>query len=92
MERYEKNHPREEEQHRTRIPVFLSEFPLRTEPRQAAISLLDDLGTRAIPQRSVSAPQLTKQLARLMTECGVEIALLDEFHHLIETKSYGRST
>ncbi|WP_422132808.1 TniB family NTP-binding protein [Endozoicomonas sp. ALD040] len=87
MEKYEKDHPHEEESCRTRIPVFLSEFPLRTEPRQAAISLLDDLG-HELPPKGLSAPQLTKQLAKLMHECEVEIALLDEFHHLIETKSY----
>ena len=32
--------------------------------------------------------QLTKQLVKLIKACGVEIILLDEFHNLIETRSY----
>ncbi|GAA4651560.1 hypothetical protein GCM10023116_38440 [Kistimonas scapharcae] len=86
-EQYLRLNPRQEQAERTLISVFSTEFPDKTVPRQAAICFLEDLGHDLSP-KGISAPQLTKMLARLMQECGVEISLLDEFQHLIETKSY----
>ncbi len=86
-EQYLRLNPREELAERTLIPVFSSEFPDRTVPRQAAICFLEDLGHDLSP-KGISAPQLTKMLAKLMVACGVEISLLDEFQHMIETKSF----
>ena len=86
-EQYLRMNPRKEEAERTYIPVFSAEFPDKTVPRQAAISFLEELGHELSP-KGLSAPQLTKQLSGLMTQCGVEVSLLDEFQHLIETKSY----
>ena len=86
-EQYLELNPRKELSERTLIPVFSSEFPDKTVPRQAAISFLEDLGHDLSP-KGLSAPQLTKMLSKLMVSCGVEISLMDEFQHMIETKSY----
>ena len=46
-----------------------------------------DLGHELSPKGMLDT-QLTKQLVKLIKACGVEIILLDEFHNLIETRSY----
>ena len=79
--------PIKEEPERSVINVFSSDFPDQPVPRQAAINFLQDLGHELSP-KGLSAPELTRILANLMINCGVEISLLDEFQHLIETKSY----
>ena len=87
IEEYLRLNPRREESERSVINVFPSQFPDKTEPRQAAICFLKDLGHELSP-KGLSAPELTTILTNLMKRCGVEISLLDEFQHLIETKSY----
>ena len=87
FEQYLKMNPPNEEDERTHVTVFSSEFPGRTEPKQAALCFIEDLG-HDLPSHDLKPPQLTKILARLMVQCGVEISLFDEFQHLIETQSY----
>ncbi|WP_461536021.1 TniB family NTP-binding protein [Spongorhabdus nitratireducens] len=84
---YLRRNPPREEQERSVISVFSGDFPDRTVPKQAAICFLEDLG-HELSSKGLSAPQLTKILANLMKQCAVEISLLDEFQHLIETKSF----
>ncbi|WP_422136753.1 TniB family NTP-binding protein [Endozoicomonas sp. ALD040] len=84
---YLRLNPTREELERSVVSVFSSDFPDRTVPKQAAICFLEDLG-HELSSKGLSAPQLTKILANLMRQCGVEISLLDEFQHLIETKSF----
>ena len=85
--KYKKQHPGKEESERTFIPVFLSEFPAKATPREAAVTMAMDLGHELSPKGMLDT-QLTKQLVKLIKACGVEIILLDEFHNLIETRSY----
>ena len=85
--KYKKLYPGREESERTFIPVFLSEFPPKTSPREAAVTMAMDLGHELSPKGMLDI-QLTKQLVKLIKGCGVEVILLDEFHNLIETRSY----
>lgn len=87
MEKYLQLNPVEEEKERTKLTVLFSELPFKTDPKDAAINLLDDMG-HDLPNRGLSPSELTKVAGKLMSNCGVEICMLDEFHHLIETKSY----
>ncbi|MCW7555917.1 TniB family NTP-binding protein [Endozoicomonas gorgoniicola] len=84
---YLRLNPNREESERSIINVFSSEFPDKTVPREAAICFLQDLG-HELSSRGLTEPELTRLLTNLMTHCGVQISLLDEFQHLIETKSY----
>ncbi|MBO9484720.1 TniB family NTP-binding protein [Salinisphaera sp. G21_0] len=84
---YLRLNPIREESERSVINVFSSDFPEQSVPRQAAICFLQDLGHELSP-KGLLAPELTRILANLMIHCGVEISLLDEFQHLIETESY----
>ncbi len=54
-EQYLRLNPKIEQAERTVTPVFSSEFPDRTVPRQAAICFLEDLGHDLSP-KGISAP------------------------------------
>ena len=48
--KYKNLYPGREENERTVIPVFLSEFPAKTTPREAAVTMAMDLGHELSPK------------------------------------------
>lgn len=86
IKHYKKKYPNVEEAERTRIPVLVSLIPKAKHPKPVVSQLLRDLGD---PLDGVGGDStaLTHRLVTLLKGAGVELIILDEFQHLIETKS-----
>lgn len=86
IKQYLANHPRVEEADRTKIPVLVSLIPKAKHPKPVVSQMLRDLGD---PLEGVGGDStaLTDRLVTLLKNTGVELIILDEFQHLIETKS-----
>ncbi|WP_019616898.1 TniB family NTP-binding protein [Psychromonas ossibalaenae] len=86
IKRYCASHPRIEEADRTKIPVLVSLLPKAKHPKPVVSQLLRDLGD-PLSGTGADTDQLTDRLVILLKATGVELIILDEFQHSIETKS-----
>ena len=77
--------PRVEEQAGTRIPVFYVETPSPVTVKGMAATMLAQLGDPAAHSGTLWA--MNFRLVRLMKACGVELVILDDFHHLIDKET-----
>lgn len=73
--------PRVHETERTHIPVLLVTVPSSPTSKSLAGAILEALGRKNAHRGT--APEKTTWLHEFFTRCGVEMLLLDEFHHLL---------
>ena len=73
--------PRVHEAERTHIPVLLVTVPSSPTSKSLAGAILEALGRKNAHRGT--APEKTTWLHEFFTRCGVEMLLLDEFHHLL---------
>ncbi|MBO1256692.1 TniB family NTP-binding protein [Alteromonas sp. 5E99-2] len=87
IEQYMKNNPRStlvsEEDERTIIPVLYCELPKAKHPKPVAVELLKRLGDPV--KASGDANSLLDDIADLLSKTKVELIIIDEFQHAIET-------
>ena len=74
-----------EEPERTVIPVVATIIPSPTTPKQVAQQLLNELGDPLAGRGNIG--ELGFRLTQLLINCRVQLIILDEFQHLIETDS-----
>jgi len=75
--------PRVETPSGTEIPVFYMETPSPVTVKGMAISMLTKLGDPAAKNGDTAA--LSSRLAELLIACKVQLVILDDFHHLIDS-------
>src|SRR5471030_2008576 len=68
------------------IPVFVASLPSKATIKGVAKTILKAMGA---PRSSGGdIVDLTNRLVELIKNCGVELLILDEFHHLLPTVGY----
>ena len=77
--------PRIEEQDGTRVPIFYTETPSPVTVKGMAAAMLAGLGDPAAYRGTLWS--MNFRLINLMIACQVELAILDDFHHLIDKKT-----
>ncbi|GLR13683.1 transposase [Chitinimonas prasina] len=82
IKQYAKQHPRQEEAERSRIPVMVTSVPVPADIRGLAAQMLRALGAHLV--ETGSAAYRTERLIQMIAACGVELIFLDEFQHLVE--------
>ena len=87
IKQYMKNNPRSsqvtEEYEGAIIPVLYCELPKAKHPKPVAVELLTELGDPI--NASGDANSLLNQIADLLKKTKVELIIIDEFQHAIET-------
>lgn len=81
--RYARDYPRRDTAEGTVVPVFSVQTPSPATVKSMASAMLKGLGDPAWNRGTTSA--LNARLIELMAVCGVELVILDDFHHLIDT-------
>ena len=79
---YRRLHPPEETETATRQPVLKVTLQPNARPKGIAADLLLALGDPAWSSGTVQT--LTNRAVRLLKHCGVELIVMDEFHHLFD--------
>lgn len=82
---YHRRFPREHLAERTVVPVLLVTVPASPTARSLAGSILEALGQKKAHRGT--APEKTAWIYELFAKCGVEMVILDEFHHLFYAPS-----
>ena len=82
---YARRYPRTVTKEGTVIPVLSTSAPSITTKRSLPTRLLRDLGDGAA-HRGTSVTQ-TLRIIKLVEDCGVELIILDEFQHFIDSDS-----
>jgi hypothetical protein len=82
VDHYLRQHPLEETDTGTRQPVLKVTLQPDTSPKGIAADLLLALGDPAWSRGTVQS--LTSRAVKLLEHCGVELIVLDEFHHLFD--------
>ncbi len=77
--------PRIEEQDGTRVPIFYTETPSPVTVKGMAAAMLARLGDPASYRGTLWS--MNFRLINLMIACQVELAILDDFHHLIDKET-----
>jgi len=77
--------PRVETEEGTDIPIFYVLTPSPVTVKGMAEAMLQQLGDPAAHRGS--QPSLNSRLSKLIVACKVELVVLDDFHHLIDTKT-----
>lgn len=80
---YARAFPRIETLNGSEIPVFYMETPSPVTIKGMAISMLVRLGDPAAAKGTSST--LSDRLAYLLIQCKVQLVILDDFHHLIDS-------
>ena len=75
-------HPAQETDHGTRQPVLKVTLQPDVRPKGIAADLLLALGDPAWSSGTVQT--LTNRAVKLLQDCGVELMVMDEFHHLFD--------
>lgn len=75
--------PRQHKADHTYIPVLLVSVPPSPTARSLAGAILEALGRKKVYR--ATAPEKTTLIYELFAKCGVEMIILDEFHHLFYT-------
>mgnify|MGYP002623709455 FL=1 len=82
VDHYIRQHPREETETATRQPVLKVTLQPDARPKGIAADILLALGDPAWSSGTVQT--LTNRANKLLQRCGVELIVLDEFHHLFD--------
>jgi hypothetical protein len=82
---YARQFPRYETGPATLIPVFYLETPSPVTVKGLAQKMLEELGDPAAHKGN--QPALNSRLIHLIRECGVELVILDDFQHLIDSET-----
>ena len=82
VDHYRRLHPSEETETGTRQPVLKVTLQPDARPKGIASDLLLALGDPAWSSGTVQT--LTNRAVRLLKHCGVELIVMDEFHHLFD--------
>jgi hypothetical protein len=82
VDHYYRLHPPEETETATRQPVLKVTLQPDARPKGIAADLLLALGDPAWSSGTVQT--LTNRAVRLLRHCGVELIVMDEFHHLFD--------
>ncbi len=82
---YAHQYPRRREKESVIAPVLLASIPVPATAKSLATRLLEALGD-PMAARGTTVNQ-TQRVARLIKECGVELVILDEFQHFIDSES-----
>jgi len=85
IRRYASEFPRQETRYGTTVPVFYMETPSPATVKTMASVMLEQLGDPAAHIGTVGS--LNSRLIRLLVACQVELVILDDFHHLIDTET-----
>lgn len=83
MRQYAAGFPRRETRAGTCIPVFYLETPSPATVKTMASVMLESLGDPAAHLGTIGS--LNSRLIKLLQACEVELVILDDFHHLIDT-------
>lgn len=79
---YRDTHPRYNVQDRTVIPVLYTDLPAHPTPTSITAQLLNALGDPGFNTGTLNLR--LKRLFHLIRECGVELILVDEVHHIMD--------
>ena len=82
---YARQFPRYETQTGTRIPIFYLETPSPVTVKGLAQKMLEELGDPAAHKGN--QPALNSRLIHFIKECAVELVILDDFQHLIDSET-----
>jgi len=82
VDHYRRSHPAEETETATRQPVLKVTLQPDARPKGIASDLLLALGDPAWSRGTVQT--LTNRAVKLLHHCGVELIVMDEFHHLFD--------
>lgn len=82
VDHYRKSYPAEETETATRQPVLKVTLQPDARPKGIASDLLMALGDPAWSRGTVQT--LTNRAVKLLHHCGVELIVMDEFHHLFD--------
>jgi hypothetical protein len=82
VDHYYRLHPPEETETATRQPILKVTLQPDARPKSIAADLLLALGDPAWSSGTVQT--LTNRAVRLLKHCGVELIVMDEFHHLFD--------
>ena len=82
VDHYRRLHPSEETETATRQPVLKVTLQPDASPKGIASDLLLALGDPAWSSGTVQT--LTNRAVKLLKHCGVELIVMDEFHHLFD--------
>lgn len=85
IRRHATEFPRQETRYGASIPVFYLETPSPATVKTMASVMLEQLGDPAAHMGTVGS--LNSRLIRLLVDCKVELVILDDFHHLIDTET-----
>lgn len=85
IRQYIAKYPRRETHQGTHIPVFYLETPSPATVKTMASVMLEKLGDPAAYIGTVGA--LNSRLVKLLQACEVELVILDDYHHLIDTET-----
>src|SRR5688572_3970894 len=77
--------PRVETEAGTQVPVFYLETPSPVTVKGMAATMLERLGDPAAHRGALWS--MNSRLIKLMQACDVQLAILDDFHHLIDTET-----
>ena len=85
IRRFTNAFPRSETRFGTTVPVFYLETPSPATVKIMASVMLEQLGDPAAHLGTVGS--LNSRLIHLLKACQVELVILDDFHHLIDTET-----
>ena len=85
IRRYVAEFPRQETRYGSIIPVFYLETPSPATVKTVASVMLEQLGDPAAYMEVIGP--LNSRLIKLLKACKVELVILDDFHHLIDTET-----
>jgi hypothetical protein len=85
IRRYAAEFPRLETHYGATVPVFYLETPSPATVKTMASVMLEQLGDPAAYIGTVGS--LNSRLIKLLVACQVELVILDDFHHLIDTET-----
>jgi hypothetical protein len=82
---YAKAFPRVQREEGTYVSVLYVETPSPCTVKGMAARLLQELGDPAADKGPLWS--MNSRLVKLISECGVELVILDDFHHLIDART-----
>lgn len=82
---YAKAFPREETVDGTHVTVLYMETPSPVTVKGMAAFMLESLGDPAAHRGTLWS--MNSRLVKLIRACGVELVILDDFHHLVDAKT-----
>ncbi len=87
IDKYLAKNPRSDTNDGSVIPILSTSLPPNATPITASEQLLSDLGDPLAFSRGNDPVKIAQEVSDLMTSCGVELIIIDEFQHMIDRKS-----